>query len=108
MRLAAPRVRCSAEACGRQRETRARAAVETESKCGFQQGCRPVGRRARTAVTLCHRDADDAALAGWWGRWRYAGRVMWALRAGVLRESAFGGRALGVWSGGGWRAAAPG
>ena len=40
MRLAAPRVRCSAEACGRQRETQARAAVETESKCGFQQGCR--------------------------------------------------------------------
>ena len=100
MRLAAPRVRCSAEACGRQRETQARAAVETESKCGFQQGCRPVGRRARTAVTLCHGDADDAALVGWWGRWRYAGRVMWALRDGVLRESACGGRALGM-SGGG-------
>src|SRR5439155_22156475 len=86
MRLAAPRVRCSAEACGRQRETQARAAVETESKCGFQQGCRPVGRRARTAVTLCNGDADDAALVGWWGRWRYAGRVMWALSDGVLRE----------------------
>jgi len=46
----------------------------------------PVGRRARTAVTLCNGDADDAALVGWWGRWRYAGRVMWALSDGVLRE----------------------
>ncbi|TMF05755.1 MAG: hypothetical protein E6I38_11265 [Chloroflexi bacterium] len=60
----------------------------------------PVDRRARTAVILSHGDADDAALVGGWGRWRYAGRVMWALRDGVLRESACGGRALGM-SGGG-------
>src|SRR5438034_3570991 len=65
----------------------------------------PVGRRARTAGTRGHGDADDAALVGWWGRWRYAGRVMWALRDGVLREPSCGGQALRT-SGGGCRRAA--
>ena len=64
----------------------------------------PVGRRARTAVTLCNGDADDAALVGWWGRWRYAGRVMWALRDGGAASRVLKGSRQG-WFGGhtqGW------